>query len=114
MKNLLVKLHWFSSIQLGVDPRSLLNSFRGLPKFCRDLYIFKKGYVGKLTPLPCLHDWYSEAGPVVLRQSIFQERGLVREVRRSCQAAKPVIPSGWQSRGAGWGEGARSGITGSC
>jgi hypothetical protein len=62
MKNLLIKLHWFFSTQLGVDPKTLLNSFRGIPRFLRDLNAFKKGYAGKLTLLPCLHDWYSEAG----------------------------------------------------
>ena len=62
MKNLLIKLHWFFSAQLGIDPRSFLNAFRGIPRFLGDLYVFKKSYAGKLTLVPCLHDWYSEAG----------------------------------------------------
>lgn len=64
MKTFLIKLHWFLSTQLGLDPRNFFNAFRGLPKFIANLYFFKKTYAGKLTLLPCLHDWYSEAGTI--------------------------------------------------
>ena len=62
MKKILIKLHWFFSAQLGIDPRRFINAFRGLPRFVGDLYVFKKSYAGRLTLMPCLHDWYSEAG----------------------------------------------------
>lgn len=64
MKIILVKLHWFFSTQVGIDPRNFINSFRGLPRFFRDLHAFRRTYTGKLTLLPCLHDWFSEAGTI--------------------------------------------------
>jgi hypothetical protein len=56
------KLYWIFSIQLGVDFRRLFNSIRGLPRFIRDLILFRKLYTGKLDLRPCLHDWYEEGG----------------------------------------------------
>lgn len=50
------------SAQFGFDPRKLLRSLRGLPRFIRDLFRFRAGYSGRLELLPCLHDWYAEAG----------------------------------------------------
>lgn len=64
MKTFLIKLHWFLGTQLGLDPRNFFNAFRGLPRYIVSLYFFKKNYAGKLTLLPCLHDWYSEAGTI--------------------------------------------------
>lgn len=61
-KKWLIKLHWLFSSQLGFDPRQLLRSMQGLPRFVRDWRQFKKGYPGSLTLMPCLHDWYDEGG----------------------------------------------------
>jgi SAM-dependent methyltransferase len=48
--------------QLGFNPRILLRSLRGLPRYLADLTHFRRVYRGKLTLLPCLYDWYEEGG----------------------------------------------------
>ena len=62
LKKSLIKLHWLLSSQLGFDPRRLLRSMRGLPRFVNDWRKFKKDYSGSLIWMPCLHDWYEEGG----------------------------------------------------
>lgn len=62
LKKSIIKLHWLLSSQLGFDPRRLLRSMRGLPRFLHDWWKFKKGYSGPLTWMPCLHDRYEEGG----------------------------------------------------
>jgi SAM-dependent methyltransferase len=49
-------------IQFGIDPRSTLLSFRGLPRYLRDLWMFRANYTGLIELRPCLHDWYEEGG----------------------------------------------------
>lgn len=56
------KLYWFVSSQLGFDPRRLLRSLRGIPRFAIDWWQFRKGYSGTLAWQPCLHDRYEEGG----------------------------------------------------
>lgn len=58
LKKSLIKLHWFLSGQFGFDPRRLLRSMRGLPRFVNDWRKFRKGYSGPLTWMLCLHDDY--------------------------------------------------------
>lgn len=62
IKNTLIKFHWLFSSIFGIDPRRFLHSMRGIPRFLHDLRLFRKGYSGKLTLMPCLHDWYEEGG----------------------------------------------------
>lgn len=62
MKPALIKLHWLLAGQFGLDPRRFLRSFRGLPQFVRDWVKFRKGYTGRLSFMPCLHDRYEEGG----------------------------------------------------
>lgn len=56
------KLYWFISSQLGFDPRRLLRSLRGIPRFAVDWWRFRKNYSGTLAWQPCLHDRYEEGG----------------------------------------------------
>lgn len=58
----LIRLHWFFSAQLGIDPIKTLNSVRGGIRYLRDLSRFRAAYAGSLKLLPCLHDWYEEGG----------------------------------------------------
>lgn len=58
----LIKIHWILSSQFGFDPRRLLRSLRGIPRFVFDWWRFRKGFSGTLTWLPCLHDRYEEGG----------------------------------------------------
>ena len=56
------KLYWIFTAQLGVDPRIMLRSLRGLPRYLRDFLRFRASYTGRLEFLPCLNDWYEEGG----------------------------------------------------
>jgi hypothetical protein len=63
VSNTLVKLNWLLSSQLGIDPRCFFRSFRALPRFLRDWFRFRSAYRGKMTVVPCLHDWYAKGDP---------------------------------------------------
>ena len=62
LKKSLIKLHWLLSNQFGFDPRRLLCSLRGLPRFVSDWWKFRKGYSGLLTWMSCLQGRYEERG----------------------------------------------------
>lgn len=62
LKKALIKLHWILTSQFGFDPRRLVRSLRGLPRFVRDYFRFRSTYSRRLELLPCLHDWYEEGG----------------------------------------------------
>lgn len=62
LKKSLIKLHWLLSSLFGLDPRRLLLSLRGSPRFVIDWWKFRKGYAGLLNWMPCLHDRYEEGG----------------------------------------------------
>lgn len=62
MKEVIRKIHWLLCVQFGIDIRRLLRSLRGLPRYIRDWFRFRKEYEGQLGFLPCLHDWYEEGG----------------------------------------------------
>lgn len=58
----LAKMYWILNTQLGVDPRKLFRSLKGIPRYLRDLRKYKSTYKGKIELVPCLHDWFEEAG----------------------------------------------------
>lgn len=62
MKKILRRLHWILSAQFGLNLRALFLSMRGLPRYTRAWLKFRRGYAGHLVFVPCLHDWYEEAG----------------------------------------------------
>lgn len=62
IRSKLLSLHWLLSAQFGIDLIKTLRSLRGIAKYLRDLYLFRSGYTGRLTILPCLHDWHEEGG----------------------------------------------------
>lgn len=62
MKATLIKIHWILSSQFGIDPLRFVRSVRGIPAFMRDRAAFRRGYVGKIRFMPCLHDRYAEGG----------------------------------------------------
>jgi hypothetical protein len=64
LKRLLIRIHFFFSEQLGIDPLRTLVSIRGMPQFLRDLLKFRREYRGKLVLNPCLGDRYKEGGNV--------------------------------------------------
>ena len=48
--------------QFGIDPRKTLRSLYGLPRYVNGLRRFRSSYSGRLELMPCLSDWYEEAG----------------------------------------------------
>lgn len=58
----LARLYWILITQFGIDPRKLTRSLMGLPRYTRDMIKFKSNYKGDMELVPCLHDWYEEAG----------------------------------------------------
>lgn len=62
IKRKAIAFHWFMSEQLGIDPLRMLKSLRGVPRFLRDLYAFRKGYNGPMVLNPCFGDRYMEGG----------------------------------------------------
>jgi hypothetical protein len=61
-KPFLVKLHWLTASQFGLDPLRFIRSVRGIPAFVGDWVHFRKTYAGSMRFMPCLHDRYEEAG----------------------------------------------------
>lgn len=62
LKNILIKLNWFLSSQLGINVRRFLRSLRGIPSFLRDWRSYRREYSGPIKLMPCLHDRYEESG----------------------------------------------------
>jgi len=85
LKSILIKIHWLLSSQFGLDLRVLLRSLRRLPVYLRDWMVFRKGYVGNMKFMPCLHDRYEEGGAT--KSEYFWQDLLVA---RAIYAAKPV------------------------
>ena len=80
----LIKLHWLLSSQIGIDPRRMLRSVRGVPRFLSDWWQFRQGHQGTLLWMPCLHDRFEEAG--VTRSEYFWQDLIVA---RRIHDAKP-------------------------
>jgi hypothetical protein len=62
MKRVLSQLYWFLVIQLGINSKKTFTAIFGIPRYFREYSKFRKNYKGRLEFLPCLHDWYEEAG----------------------------------------------------
>jgi hypothetical protein len=62
IRTIFVRCHWILSAQFGIDLRIAFCSFRGVPRYMRDLFRFRTNYLGRLEIRPCLHDWYEEGG----------------------------------------------------
>lgn len=58
----MIRRLYFLSCQFGIDPRKILYSLRGLPRYLRDLVRFRYKYTGRFKLSPCLYDWYEEGG----------------------------------------------------
>lgn len=56
------RMYWILHAQLGIDPRMMLRSLRGLSRYVRDLFRFRANFKGRIELVPCLHDWYEEGG----------------------------------------------------
>lgn len=56
------RIYWVLSTQFGLDPRRILRSLRGIPRYIADWLQFRRQYAGALSMRACLHDWYEEGG----------------------------------------------------
>lgn len=61
-RTVLIRIYWLLSAQLGLDPRKMLRSLQGLPRYARDFFRFRSTYTGRFELMPCLHDWFEEGG----------------------------------------------------
>ena len=61
VRSALIKIDWIFSSQLGIAPRTLLETLRALPRYVRDWRRFRRMRGGSVTIVPCLHDWYAKA-----------------------------------------------------
>jgi SAM-dependent methyltransferase len=59
---LIRRAHWFFSTQVGIDLRKMVRCLMALPRYVSDLVRFRSNYAGRLTLMPCLHDWSEEGG----------------------------------------------------
>lgn len=62
IRDLAIRCDAFVSSQIGIDPRKMLRSTLGLPRYVRDFLRFRANYAGRLMLFPRLHDWYEEGG----------------------------------------------------
>ncbi|MBT8556451.1 DUF268 domain-containing protein [Polynucleobacter paneuropaeus] len=56
------RVRWFVTSQLGVNPKVAFRFFCGIPRYLRDLWLFKSAYSGRLDLYPALNDWGKEGG----------------------------------------------------
>ncbi len=61
LKTFLIKLHSIFC-QFGIDPLRFTRSCGALPHYVRDWTVFRRGYLGKMTLMPCLHNRGEDAG----------------------------------------------------
>ncbi|MBP6007196.1 MAG: DUF268 domain-containing protein [Rhodoferax sp.] len=85
MKNLIRKVHWILSAQLGIDLRRLFLAVTGIPRYLYAWLQFRKSYSGRLDFLPCLGDWYEEGG-TTQTEYFLQDLHIARKIH----AAQPV------------------------
>jgi hypothetical protein len=62
IKQRFLKLHFFLSEQLGINPLRAVASLQGAVAYLRDLRKFRREFTGNLALNPCLGDRYQEGG----------------------------------------------------
>jgi hypothetical protein len=85
MKNLIRKVHWILSAQLGIDLRRLSRAVKGIPRYLWGWLQFRKNYQGRLDFLPCLGDWHEEGG-TTQTEYFLQDLHIARKIH----AAQPA------------------------
>lgn len=85
MKIIIHRIYRLLSTQIGVDPRIFLRFIVRVPRYIFDLVFFGRCFKGKIEMVPCLQDFYEEAG--VTKSEYFWQDLLVAQ--RVC-AASPL------------------------
>ena len=76
------KIYWILSTQLGFDPRRLILSLRGVPRYLMGWLSFRKTYDGEIRFRPCLYDWYEEGG-ATKSEYFLQDLHVARQIHRA-------------------------------
>lgn len=76
------RLHAVVSGQFGLDPLRCLSAVVAVPRFVRELIVFKSRYRGRLLLWPCLHDRNGEAG-VVRSEYFWQDLYVAQKVHEA-------------------------------
>lgn len=63
VEGLMRRAHWLL-YQIGVDPVKAARALWTAPRFVRNWFQFRSQYSGEMRLLPCLHDWWGEAGEI--------------------------------------------------
>lgn len=64
VKRLMTRAYWVLQSQIGLDPIKAARALRGVPRFVKDWMRFRAHWDGEMGLLPCLHDWWGEAGQI--------------------------------------------------
>lgn len=62
MHDMVKRLYWFISSEIGFDARKFIRFFAGLPRYVRDWCRFRRVYAGRISIFPCLQDWHEGGG----------------------------------------------------
>lgn len=81
MKEIIRKFYRIST-QLGFDPRRMVRSLRGIPRYVADWFQFRREYKGRLDFFPCMCDWYEEGGSTK-DEYFWQDLYVAREIHNA-------------------------------
>jgi SAM-dependent methyltransferase len=76
------RIRWLLETQFGLDPNRLFRGLIFLPRYFGDWRIFRRGYSGKMVPLPCLHDRDAPGG-TARGEYFWQDLYVAREIYRA-------------------------------
>lgn len=83
MKIIIHRIYRLLSTQIGVDPRIFLKFIARLPHYIFDLVAFLRFFKGKIELVPCLQDFYEEAG-VTKSEYFWQDLLVAQRVYDAC------------------------------
>lgn len=84
MREIVKKIYWLLCIQFGFNPKRMLASIKGIPRYFSDWRCFRRKFEGRIDLLPCLHDWYEEGGSGATRDEYFwQDLYVARQINFS-------------------------------
>ena len=79
MSEIIKKLYWFFSSQLGIDFWRLIKSMNGVPRYFLGVFQYSRKYKGRFELRPCLFDWYEEGG-ITKNEYFWQDLYIARQI----------------------------------